>query len=195
MKTTLTQLTQPTKFSCVTTCLAMLLGHDIPDGVVAKYHHKFFSGAMSVYQIMDELGIKYRRPQRSKRYELKKGKTYLVSIPSLNISGGLHQVIFQITGSWNIVVFDPAQGRRGRKFYQSTHLHLSEHCQHPLTWDIDAEILGIEPMVITTGDEVRGSMLTAKRNEEFLKEHNYDFQEFLDKLDRPEQEDNYDLAP
>lgn len=194
MKTILTQLTQPTKFSCVTTCLAMLLGHDIPDGVVAKYHPQFFSGAMSVYQIMDELGIQYRRPQRSKEHELKKGKTYLVSVPSLNISGGLHQVIFQITQSWNIVVFDPAQGRKGRRFYQSTHRHIGDNCQHPLTWNVDAEILGIEPIVITAADEIRGTMLTAKRNEEFMKEHTYDFQDFLDKLDRPE-EDNYDLAP
>lgn len=195
MKIKMTQLTQPTKYSCVTTSLAVLLGLTRPNDVVEQYHPQFFDGSKDVYAIMDELNINYRRPQRAGRNTLKKNKTYLVSIPSLNIPGGMHQVVFQVTSNWNIIVFDPAEGRPGRKFYQSTHLPLADNCVHPITWDIDAEIFGIELIKLDIQDETRGNIQSAARNEGFRKDHDYDFQEFLDKQDRPVKKDNYDLAP
>lgn len=195
MKIKMTQLTQPTKYSCVTTSLAVLLGLTSPDSVVEQYHPQFFDGSKDVYTIMDELNINYRRPQRSRRNTLKKNKTYLVSVPSLNIPGGMHQVVFQVTDNWNIIVFDPAEGRPGRKFYQSTHLVLSDNCVHPISWEIDAEIFGIELIKLGVQDETRGMVMSAARNEGFRKDHDYDFNEFLGKVTQRNAEENYDLAP
>lgn len=190
----LTQLTQPTKYSCVTTSLAMLLGHDSPDGVVARFHPEFWSGRMDVYAIMDALGIKWSRPQRKNNSRLQKNKTYLVSVPSLNIPGGMHQVVFQVLNDWNIVVFDPAKGRVGRKFYQSTHLELTHNSVYPVSWDVDAEIYGIELTAIKQTDSMAGIIASAARQESFIKDHDYDFNEFLERMDRPYTGENYELA-
>lgn len=191
----LTQLTQPTKYSCVTTSLAMLLGHPSPDAVVAKYHPEFWSGRMNVYGIMDALGIKWSRPHRRNNSRLKINKTYLVSVPSLNIPGGMHQVIFQVLNYWNIVVFDPAKNRAGRKFYQSTHLPLTENSEYPISWEVDAEIHGVELTEINEVESARGIIARLQREDDSRQDHDYDFGEFLEKMERPSTGGNYELVP
>lgn len=187
-----TQLTQPTLYSCVTTCIAMLLGKESPDDIVAKYHPLFWSGKMTTHQILDDLQIKYRKPRNP--HCLKRNKTYLIGIPSLNITGGMHQVIFQVDNNWTITVFDPAQGRKGRRFYQSTWKPLTENSVYPITWFIDAEIIGIKRVKVSNDDVVYHSNAYQERQRAASRSHDYDFHEFLMKRVE-EQEQSYDLAP
>jgi hypothetical protein len=41
---------------------------------------------------------------------------YLVTVPSLNITGGTHQIVIEITED-DYHVIDPVQGRAGRRYY------------------------------------------------------------------------------
>lgn len=177
MKTNkLTQLTQPTKYSCVTTCLAMLLGEESPDEVVAKFHNIYWQGKMSTLEIMGRLGIQYLK---TKNDRLQEGKTYLVTVPSLNIPGGSHQIIIQAPKIPSLVVFDPAKGRPGRKFYQSFHLPLEDNSEYLNSWTVDAEILGIEVEHLSELHGVQGGVTYSHLKEQRALDHNEDFDIFM----------------
>lgn len=187
-----TQLTQPTLYSCVTTCIAMLLGKQSPDDTVARYHPLFWSGRLTTYQILDSVGLKWWKPRN--RHTLKRNKTYLVGVPSLNITGGMHQVIFQVDNNWTITVFDPAKGRKGRRYYQSLWLPLDENSEYPICWELDAEIIGIERVKVSKAASDFSAEAFADRRKIAQRSHDYDFHTFL--TNRViDQEETYDLAP
>lgn len=63
--------------------------------------------------ILDELGVKYRKCIHGDRIEL--GKVYLVTVPSLNMAGLFHQIIIDTRMGFEIL--DPNCGVRGRSYY------------------------------------------------------------------------------
>jgi hypothetical protein len=48
------------------------------------------------------------------------GNIYLLTVPSLNISGGLHHIILDLRDEETdeVVVFDPNRGKHGKYYYQ-----------------------------------------------------------------------------
>jgi hypothetical protein len=41
----------------------------------------------------------------------------MITVPSLNIPGGLHNIVVVTTIDKELLVFDPQKGRDGKKFY------------------------------------------------------------------------------
>lgn len=109
--------TQPCPTSCVTTCMAMITG--CPVGVLMGMHDEYHATNLSVRQVLDRLGIPFRSFDSADRVSLGDEGVFLVSVPSLNIQGGMHQVVIEMLGDGDWRVYDPNQGRGGRLYYTS----------------------------------------------------------------------------
>ena len=107
--------TQPCTVSCVATCLAMLVDEPV-QGLIERFHEKYREGATSMRQLLDELQVPCTSFDSLDLPLLNDSGAYLISVPSLNIQGGLHQIILEVFGE-NYVVLDPVKGREGKLFY------------------------------------------------------------------------------
>jgi hypothetical protein len=109
--------TQPTPMSCVCTCLAMLM--DCPaQEVIDKYHRDYFELQVTeVHHILSHEGFIYKQGMAGQVLPLLPGALYLLTVASLNIPGGLHQVLVDYRDEALPVVLDPAKGYKGRKYY------------------------------------------------------------------------------
>lgn len=108
--------TQPCPVSCVATCFAMVAG--IPASIMAeKFHARYRNDEISIGDILRELEIPFSDYPSSDRNSFRDEGVYLVSVPSLNIRGGMHQIVIEMTseGLWS--VFDPNYDRCDRLFY------------------------------------------------------------------------------
>ena len=109
--------TQPDGSSCVCTCLAMLMDEPAKD-VVAKYHDRYYVHQnMDVADILAENAFIFRREMAGTVQRLMPGAVYLLTVASLNIPGGLHQILLDYRDATKPVVLDPAKGYTGRKYY------------------------------------------------------------------------------
>lgn len=106
---------QPCPVSCVTTCMAMISG--VPVGkLMDEFHAEYRNGDLSVGDMLRNLNIEFEDFRSSDRVSIFEDGVYLVCTPSLNIQGGMHQVVIEMAdGEWS--VFDPNMGREGRLFY------------------------------------------------------------------------------
>jgi hypothetical protein len=105
--------TQPCDMSCSHTCLAMLLG--LPVKLVVD-RIKTFDGGMNTQEL-------YRSLEHCKFdwnalvfNRLCGNGFYLATAPSLNVTGGAHCVLLELTDD-KIAVQDPQKGRPGKNFY------------------------------------------------------------------------------
>jgi len=105
---------QPTHNTCVSACISVVTG--IATGlVVERFHDKYCSGDAEAHEIFEQEGLPYRACYSWER-SLKPGKTYFLSVPSINHVAGLHMVVAQVEADcWYFV--DPATGRDGTKYY------------------------------------------------------------------------------
>lgn len=103
--------TQPTKDSCMATCIAMLVGID-ENKAYAEWHHKFQNRSSWLDTALDKYGIPYLYGS-PRSATLLYGFAYLLTVPSLNIQGGLHQVIAILCKEGGVEIFDPVKGRGG----------------------------------------------------------------------------------
>lgn len=115
MKPLIKHQTQPCTVSCVATCLAMLVDEPV-QGLIDQFHAKYREGATSMRQLLDELQVPCTSFDSLDLPPLKDEGAYLVSVPSLNIQGGMHQIIIEVTDD-NYRVVDPVKGREGKLFY------------------------------------------------------------------------------
>lgn len=96
---------QPTYNSCVSTCVAMLAG--VPaERVVDKWNNLYHDEPYRLLEMLsdyDILGIPHSPYCGSIYY----GELYLVSVQSLNVVNGLHQIIVDARGE-NKLLFDPS---------------------------------------------------------------------------------------
>lgn len=106
---------QPTKNTCMSACLAMVAGQPVSD-VVAMWHDKFHDKTDWLDDALDHYKIPYFYGSQRKA-ELLYGFIYFLTVPSLNIEGGLHQILVALTAERGIEVFDPCMGRTGAKYY------------------------------------------------------------------------------
>lgn len=109
---------QPTHNTCASTCLAMLL--DVPaKEVIDEFHSMYFTGEYTVRQYLKEKGVVADRLYTDGDDQaLWDGHIYLVTVPSLNIQAGTHYIIIDCRDDdANPIIYDPAKGREGKKYY------------------------------------------------------------------------------
>lgn len=128
-------LTQPTKDSCMATCLAMVIG------ISAEEALKMYHADLQSYKIwFDDVLENYRIPYyygspRSSR--ISGNVLCFATVASLNMPGMLHQILIQnVDGKFT--VYDPAKGRTGAKYYiphtEGPETGLAKHLQ---SWTLD----------------------------------------------------------
>lgn len=115
MKPLIKHQTQPCTVSCVATCLAMLVDEPV-QGLIDQFHEKYRAGATSMGQLLNELQIPCTSFDSLSLPTLISSGAYLVSVPSLNIQGGMHQIIIEVTED-GYFVNDPVKGIEGKLFY------------------------------------------------------------------------------
>lgn len=113
----LTHQTQPTPMSCVCTCLAMLM--DTPaHEVIDKYHKAYFDKQIvNVHDILRENAFIFEHKMAGQVETLYPGAVYMLTVASLNIPGGLHQVMVDYRDPATPIALDPAKGYGTRKYY------------------------------------------------------------------------------
>ena len=106
---------QPCPYSCVSTCLAMIVGRPA-QAIIEEMHQPYRDGELTLRQMLESLGVEYTAFFSLDCPPLADEGVYLCTSPSLNIEGGNHQILIEVTDE-NYVVLDPVQGRDERKYY------------------------------------------------------------------------------
>lgn len=115
MKRLIKHQMQPCPVSCVSTCLAMLSGLPAQE-VIDLYHSGYRDHSIKLRAMLDGLGIEFHSFDSVDGGELCYEGAYLCTTPSLNIRGGVHQVIIELTDT-DYFVLDPVMGREDRLYY------------------------------------------------------------------------------
>ena len=136
------------------TCVAMVAGQPV-DEVVARWHQAFHDKTDWLDDALDYYKIPYFYGSQRKA-ELLYGFIYFLTVPSLNITGGLHQILISLTAERGIEVFDPAKGRPGAKSYVYGDPK-SEDEVSLISWCIDLSIPVVQQNVPanSTGSDLR----------------------------------------
>ena len=109
--------TQPTGMTCVCTCLAMLCGRPASD-LIELYHHSYYNEqTLDVSDILRIEGFIFKQEMAGRVQTLLPGAVYLLTVPSLNIKGGLHQILVDYRDPERPQALDPAKGYTGRMYY------------------------------------------------------------------------------
>ncbi|MDS7913019.1 hypothetical protein ACHQJB_15160 [Raoultella planticola] len=128
---------QPTHNSCMSACVAMISSQPVSE-VVAQWHEKFHSKEAWLDDAMDHYRIPYFYGH-PKKAELLPGFIYFLTVPSLNIVGGLHQILAAVKEGSVVEILDPAEGRDGAKHYVYRECQNSDECEL-ISWSVDLAI-------------------------------------------------------
>lgn len=115
MNPIITHQMQPCPYSCVSTCMAMIVGRPAQE-VIEEMHKPYRDGDLTMRQMLERLGVEYTAFFSLDCPPLADEGVYLCTSPSLNIEGGNHQILIEVTDD-GYFVFDPVYGRDGRKYY------------------------------------------------------------------------------
>jgi len=105
-------ITQPTQTTCVSSCVAMFLGKDIQE-VIEEFHDKYFNYEIEINEYLLTKGVE-TAPYRE---DLKHPGYYFVAVSSLNIEGGLHEILVVVDETLSHAVYDPQKGNEGKLYY------------------------------------------------------------------------------
>lgn len=113
---------QPTFNTCVSTCLAMILGVDA-DKVISEFHPRYYDVIENKLKVTDYLksnGVPFELCNFEDSPQ--KDGVYLVTVPSLNIKAGTHNILWVMESSdregfFYQRILDPATGRKDRFYY------------------------------------------------------------------------------
>lgn len=110
---------QPTHDTCTSACLAMITGKPV-EQVIAEYDHLHKSGESNSSIYLDENKIAH--VEGGLHGWVATCGLHLLCVPSLNIVGGLHNILLLVweseeKGVFCKQIFDPAMGREGKKYY------------------------------------------------------------------------------
>lgn len=132
--------TQPTSNSCMSTCVAMML--DLPATVVIEKHHEnvYELQDKDVSEVLEEEGFVIDKAVAG-MHSLYQGNLYFLTVPSLNATGGFHQVIVDFRKE-DIKVYDPAKGRIGKRYYSRDQEEIENNrlCELLHSWFIDFRV-------------------------------------------------------
>lgn len=106
---------QPCPYSCVSTALAMIVDRPAQE-IIDDMHAPYRSGDLTLRQMLERLGVEYTAFYSLDCPPLSDEGVYLCTSPSLNIEGGNHQILIEVTEE-SYFVLDPVQGREDRKYY------------------------------------------------------------------------------
>lgn len=138
----LTHQTQPTPMGCVCTCLAMLMDEPAIE-VIAKYHESYFDAqTIDVDEILRQEGFIFKHELAGRVQTLMPGAIYMLTVASLNIPGGLHQILVDYRDAAEPVVLDPAKGYPDRKYYTADQYEADEtsNARMLFSWIVDYTI-------------------------------------------------------
>lgn len=137
------QQTQPTPLSCACTCIAMLVGKPAQE-MIDEHHYSFYHEGAELCCILDAEGINYKTYRTTETMRMVPGFLYLLTVPSLNIKGGNHEVLVDFRDVTNPVCYDPAKGYKDRFYYTFDEMEVDENVWafglH--SWVIDLQITG-----------------------------------------------------
>jgi len=114
---------QPTYNTCVSTCLAMILNVDCNE-VIDEFHGKYWdyyeSDRVIVSSFLSKKGVEFDYCSFEQQPDTE--GIYLVTVPSLNIKGGNHNILWVVESSGEEGLFfqrilDPAAGRDDKYYY------------------------------------------------------------------------------
>lgn len=112
--------TQTLPNNCVSACLAMITGLPVAE-VTAAFHDPYHAHDMLPSQFLANFGIQATRHYAEEVAGLTSGCVHLVTVPSLNIQHGLHNILVvyecDADDTDKVTVFDPNKSRDGRTFY------------------------------------------------------------------------------
>ena len=114
-KTLIDHQMQPCPINCVSTCLAMIAGHPCAD-IIERFHLKYRKGGFSMRDMLNELRIPFQSFDSADEPALECVGAYLCTVPSLNIRGGIHQIIVELDDE-DYWVIDPVMGREEKFYY------------------------------------------------------------------------------
>lgn len=110
---------QPTPDTCTSACLAMITGLPVSQ-VIEEYDHLHKAHESNPCKYLLEKGVPF--VYGSIYEQMRVCGTFLLCVPSLNIQGGNHNIIFRTwynpdDGYYYKQLLDPARGREGRRYY------------------------------------------------------------------------------
>lgn len=108
---------QPTADSCTSACLSMLTGIPVNE-VISDFHHRWKdpNDGYDPSSYLMEKGCPFIVSRDPFNNFLVWGRVYLLTVPSLNVEGGLHHIVVDVRGEEE-KVFDPNEGKEGRRYY------------------------------------------------------------------------------
>jgi len=102
--------------TCTSACIAMILHRPVNE-VIEDFHDKFMADEVRASAYLRSQRIRTRACLSEDR-DLTWGFVYLLAVPSINKEAGLHSVVVDMRDEDNPKVFDPQEGRDGRKYYK-----------------------------------------------------------------------------
>lgn len=130
---------QPTSNTCVTTCLAMLAGKPVADLIEQGIHHDYTVGDAGYRELFEKLGLNFRSFDTADRNSMVlDGGVYLVGVPSLNIVGGMHEILVEIASDGDWTIFDPN--------YMAQHKQADGN--PPLYYDVPGGMMRDDPLSV-----------------------------------------------
>lgn len=104
--------------NCVSTCLAMIVGKSVED-VTAEFHADYHADTMLPSQYLRQHGLVPKRCFTEEISKLEHNCVHVVTVPSLNVRGCLHNILIVREGNDVVHVLDPNLGREGKASYDS----------------------------------------------------------------------------
>lgn len=132
--------TQPTVMSCMAACLAMLLDRDVEE-VDNEFSLDYVRGYIDVASYLYRQGIFAQPHVTAGMHQIRPGRLYLATVPSLQLPGLFHQIIIDARFD-GVTVYDPAKGLEGKQYYSYDHIAEENELAYPLrSFLIDYEII------------------------------------------------------
>lgn len=107
--------TQPCTTSCVSTCLAMIVNKPVQE-IVDRFHADYREHCTSLRVMLNALNVPFTSFDSADHPLLSEVGVYMVTVPSLNIRAGTHQILVEVT-DFDYQVIDPVEGIEGRFYY------------------------------------------------------------------------------
>ncbi|EIC84720.1 hypothetical protein [Serratia sp. M24T3] len=131
----ITHQQQPTYNTCMCACIAMVVGLPVQE-VIDKWHEHFHAGKGEwLDDALDYYGKQYfyGHPRKA---TITNGFIYFLTVPSLNIEAGMHQVLCLALEGNGVTIYDPAKGRENARYYVAGKPHSANEVQIK-SWLID----------------------------------------------------------
>lgn len=130
---------QPTSDTCTSACLAMITGVNVND-VIDDFHMDWTSKATNPSEFLSHNYVRHTVNKDVFCNRVEWGFIYLLTVASLNIDGGLHHIVLDLTGD-SAIVLDPNMGKTGKKYYVNWSDDVDNDLQVNLkSWMVDIKI-------------------------------------------------------